>query len=88
MSLQLMARTRTGRNGKKCALVWLGRIRLEGWSGIACGIAAGFGHEDDSEVAGSIAGFGAGILSGLRARRAGLIRHSVQVKTALLKQAA
>jgi hypothetical protein len=69
-------------------VVWLGRIRLEGWSGIACGIAAGFGHEDDSELAGSIAGFGAGILSGLRATRAGLIRHGVQVKTALLKQGA
>jgi hypothetical protein len=68
--------------------VWLGRIRLEGWSGIACGIAAGFGHEDDSELEGSIAGFGAGILSGLRATRAGLIRHGVQVKTALLKQGA
>jgi hypothetical protein len=68
--------------------VWLGRIRLEGWSGIACGIAAGFGHEDDSEVAGSIAGFGAGILSGLRATRAGRIRYGVQVKTALLQQAA
>jgi hypothetical protein len=88
LSLQLLARTRTGRNGKKCALVWLGRIRLEGWSGIACGIAAGFGHEDDSEVAGSIAGFGAGILSGLRATRARRIRYGVQVKTALLQQAA
>jgi hypothetical protein len=88
MSLQLLARTRTGRNGKKCALVWLGRIRLEGWSGIACGIAAGSGHEDASEVAGSIAGFGAGILSGLRATRAGQIRHGVQVKTAVLGQAA
>jgi len=88
MSLQLLARTQTGRNGKKCAVVWLGRIRLEGWSGIACGIAAGFGHKDDSELAGSIAGFGAGILSGLRATRAGLIRYGVQVKTALLKQGA
>jgi hypothetical protein len=64
------------------------RNRLEGWSGIARGIAAGFGHEDCSEVAGSIAGFGAGILPSLWATRAGLIRHGVQVKTALLEQAA
>jgi hypothetical protein len=64
------------------------RNRLEGWSGIARGIAAGFGHQDCSEVAGSIAGFGAGILSGLRATRAGLIRHGVQFKTAVLGQAA
>jgi hypothetical protein len=78
-----------GKNGDrakrgKCAVAWLGRIRLGGWSGIA----AGLGQENGSEAAGRTAGFAERILSGLRATRAGLIRHGVKVKTALLEQAA
>jgi hypothetical protein len=73
----------------KCAVVWLGEIVLRAGPELRAALPQVLAMKTAARwQAGSIAGFGAGILPSLWATRAGLIRHGVQVRTALLEQAA